>query len=318
LGDVKTKKPDWLVKRLFEVDSLLEIYGDPETAKSLMAVDISCCVATGKDFHGIPVKQGTSIYLAGEGQNGLKRRFNAWAISNQVKLDNTPIFLSSGSAALCDPEFLTEMQDAIRVVSAEHGEPVLIIIDTLARNFGPGDENSTKDMTLFIASLDTIREQTGAAIMLVHHTGHADKKRARGAMALRGALDAEYRMEIDSYDTVRLFCSKMKDHQKPEPMAFEIHAVELGILDDDGEPITSAILDRIDYEAPVINKPKSGKWQKIAQAELDNLVGGLAEGAEGVLFDAWKAACLKAGIPRNRFHELKENFNTRGNYVCPS
>ena len=138
-------------------------------------------------------------------------------------------------------------------------------------------------------------------------------------MALRGALDAEYRMEVDPYDTVRLFCSKMKDHQKPEPLAFQIRTVELGIFDEDGDPVTSAILDRIDYEPPATSKPKTGKHQKTAQAELERLCqdqGLLPD--DGVLFEDWKTACIAAGIPANRFHDLKKKFLVRDGYVYQS
>jgi len=34
--------------------------------------------------------------------------------------------------------------------------PVLVVIDTVARNFGPGDENSTKDMSTFIQAATMI------------------------------------------------------------------------------------------------------------------------------------------------------------------
>jgi hypothetical protein len=39
-----------------------------------------------------------------------------------------------------------EVLESVRHLAENHGEPVLIVVDTLARNFGNGDENSTKDM----------------------------------------------------------------------------------------------------------------------------------------------------------------------------
>ncbi|MEW6076673.1 MAG: AAA family ATPase [Thermodesulfobacteriota bacterium] len=315
LSEIETRRPDWLVKRFIEVDSLAQFYGDPESCKSLLSIDLAGCVSAGISFHGMPVKQGPVVYIAGEGWNGLRRRFTAWEIRHQVSLKDAPVFVSTGNAALSDAEFLKTVLDAINTVSEKDGTPVLIIVDTVARNFGPGDENSTKDMTAFISAVDMIREQTRAAILLIHHTGHGDKSRGRGSMALKGALDAEYRLEVDPFGTVRLYCSKIKEHERPDPMAFQIRTVDLGMVDEDSEPITSAVLDLVDFKPPSICKPKSGKWQKTAKAELDRLYDELSEGVDGVLFDAWKSACIQAGIPRNRFHEVKGQFHVKDNHV---
>jgi RecA-family ATPase len=98
-------------------------------------------------------------------------------------------------AALLDPESADQVIKAIDEIVSDIGVPViLIVIDTVARNFGTGDENSTKDMGMFIQGIDALRVRHQAAILLVHHTGHGDKSRGRGSMALKGALDAEYKL----------------------------------------------------------------------------------------------------------------------------
>ncbi len=84
LSDIQFKAPDWLIKHLIEKDSLNLLFGDPASTKTFVAIDLGCCVATGKDFKGMPVKQGPVVYIAGEGQNGLKRRFEARGIRNDI------------------------------------------------------------------------------------------------------------------------------------------------------------------------------------------------------------------------------------------
>lgn len=67
----------------------------------------------------------------------------------------------------------------------------LIVIDTLSRSHCL-DENSNGDMSHFISTLETIAVESGAAILLVHHTsksmalnGRGDEQQAsRGASAL--------------------------------------------------------------------------------------------------------------------------------------
>ena len=87
-------------------------------------------------------------------------------------------------------------QDAERVIAAaavvegRTGKAVqLVIIDTLARSMGAGDENSSQDMGAFIAACDQIRRATGATVLIVHHSGKSSNAGARGSSALLGAVD---------------------------------------------------------------------------------------------------------------------------------
>lgn len=52
---------------------------------------------------------------------------------------------------------------------AEHGVPVLLVVDTLARHID-GDENAPVDMGLFIAACDGLRERYRCAVLIVHHS----------------------------------------------------------------------------------------------------------------------------------------------------
>ena len=103
----------------------------------------------------------------------------------------------------------------------------MIVVDTLARNFGAGDENSTQEMGAFIAAMDDMRANwPGAVVLIVHHSGHGEKQRARGAMALKGALDFEYRLEKEDA-ALTLANTKMKDAEPPAEMFFSLDGVDL-------------------------------------------------------------------------------------------
>jgi hypothetical protein len=258
ISELELKCGEWTIKDFFEVDSLALIYGDSETLKSFGAIDMCACCASGKDFHGKKVKQGPAIYICGEGQNGIKRRLTAWSIHYDINLNQFPFYVSLVPAALCAQEETQYVIDRINEVAIEHGAPALVVLDTVARNFGPGDENSTKDMSTFIKSADAIRAAHGSTVLLVHHTGHNDKSRARGAIALRCALDAEYRFSRDKQDIIRCECTKMKDFEPIEPVAFKPITVDLGITDEDGRPVTSAVLEQTLYK-PRLGPGNSGK-----------------------------------------------------------
>ena len=182
----------WIVDDYIEADSLAQVFGDPGGGKSFVSIDLACCVATGKDWHGHQVQQGAVFYIAGEGHNGLARRFKGWELGNGTTLDGAPLFKSHRAAQLYDATEAALVADAIKTLSAECGHvPSMIVIDTLARNMG-GDENSTQDMNSFIQHLDTyLRQDYKCCVLVVHHSGAMDKDRSRGSTALKGALDAE-------------------------------------------------------------------------------------------------------------------------------
>lgn len=319
--------PNWLIRNIVETDSLLLIFGDPEAGKSFLAMDWAASVATGREWNGCRVQQGPVLYINGEGHNGVNRRFHAWRIANQCDLAEAPLFLSTVTTALTDEMGRAELEAVIADFIHNFGQPVLIVIDTLARNYGPGDENSTQDMTRAVATCDSIREMTKATVALVHHSGHADKTRARGSMVLRGALDAEYRMtRVDGGDTT-FEATKMKDAAHPAPMCFRFAEVELGVKDDEGKEVTSAVLRRTEMptegeEQRGPGQPSGkGKHQTKAMEVLCRLYAehitrvmraGRDPSEARVAIEVWRDNCLEAGIARNRFHEVQKSLvNTR-------
>src|SRR3546814_2539012 len=97
---------------------------------------------------------------------------------------------------------------------------------------------------------DSIREMTGAWVIAIHHSGHSDKSRARGSIVLRGAADTEYRMgRLNTGGDTLLESTKMKDGAKPPLMSFRFADVELGVQDEHGHEVTSAVLIQTHYNA---------------------------------------------------------------------
>lgn len=319
---MEVRPPQYLIREYLERDALALAFGDPGTAKSFLAVDWALSIASGRDWQGRRVEKCPVIYIAGEGHNGLARRLHAWCIRHGVELEDVPLFVSSTSAALTDPAVLDDVLIAIDVVSKAHGAPGLVVVDTVARNFGAGDENSTQHMGAFIQACDRLRADHVCTVLLVHHTGHGDKSRARGAMALKGALDAEYRLDRDEAGIIRLEATKMKDASHPEPLAFRLRPVELGLVDGDGEPVTSAVLEVTSYEPPPARgKAGRGKWQTLALEVLRELhvihranreESGYDPDGARVSLEVWRQACQERGVPRSKFYAVRDSLEKIG------
>lgn len=253
-GDLQLVAPRTIVRGIFEADSFAQLFGESGSAKTFWTISVACCIATGTKWFGRPVKKGPVVYIPGEGHAGVSRRIRAWSDDAGISIAKAPLFVRSGAAALLDPQSLSEVLAELQEVTEAEGPPVLIILDTVARNFGPGDENATPDMSAFVRACDTIRTACpNSTVLVVHHSGWASKDRGRGNGALKAALDAEYKIEKAANDLLVFSATKMKDAAFPKPIVFKLRSVELpGLRDEDGLPVTSAVLDEVQVE-PVAN-----------------------------------------------------------------
>ena len=311
----------YAIRRVLLLDSLADLIGAAGTFKSFVVIDWICCIATGTPWCGNEVRQGPVLLFLGEGRGGIPLRFRAWSIANGVGIEDAPIFISNEAAALTDETRAAELVAVVAEFQRQHGAPVLIVFDTLNRNFGPADENSTADMTRGIGVLDELRARTGACVLLLHHSGHADKSRARGSSVLIGAVDTEWRTARDDDGTVRLENSKMKEGPEHDGLAFRVMPVELGIDDDAGEAVTSVVLRPAAYmPAPAQGKAGRGKHQTTALRLLTEAIdrhranvekSGRDPDQARVALDTWRDLCAEAGIDRRRFPEvLRSLINT--------
>ena len=293
--------PDWLINGLFESDSLAVVYGPSGAGKSFWVLDGSLCVSSGKDFHGRKTKKGPVIYLAGEGHRGIVKRTFAWCIENNIDIDEQDWWLADRPFDLMSDQSVAEVISSIDHHTDGHA-PSIVVIDTLARNFGDGDENATKDMAKVIRSADAIRIKYRCLVIIVHHSGHTEG-RARGNSSLRGAMEYEYEVSQDSETTIIVTNKKMKDGEKPKQMSFELVDIDLGKFVD-GQKLASAVLRPVETKGEKQEKKITGENQKRAFSILESLyreqkntliLSGLTH-EPMVLIDDWRAAMKSEGM----------------------
>ena len=234
---------DWLVEGYLETDALSMLYGPSGSGKSFVAVALSCSIATGAPWHGCPVKAGPVFYVAGEGHSGLARRFAAWAKATGVPINrDTPLFKSNRAVPMLDKSAAESLRREVSRMATEAGQaPRMVVVDTLARNFGAGDENKQADANAFVEALDEIRREYGCHVMAVHHSGH-EQERARGSTVFRAAMDQELAVK-GTGGSMELLVTKMKDAEQPSPRRFRIAQIGLGVMDECGIEITGAHLE---------------------------------------------------------------------------
>ena len=214
---------EWLIENLVPQDGLVVLYGEPAAGKSFVALDWGLSVATGAPWLGHKVKQGEVVYIYAEGVRGLKPRADAW-LQEHGKVDTPSFRAVRVPVTIPDPE---ERAEFVKAVAAVSKHPRLIIIDTLARNFGEGNESLAQDMKTFVRGCDDLRSKfPDATVLVVHHPGKDQRKGARGSLALKGAADAEFAL-ARSGDGLTLKNEKQKDGEEARPISLELARVTL-------------------------------------------------------------------------------------------
>jgi hypothetical protein len=312
-----------------ESAGLIILYGPPGGGKTFVGLDWGACIATGRDYHGNPVKQGKVLYVAAEGQAGILRRLRGWRKHYGLPVKALTDFSVLPLPVQLDTEDLSLLLAAIRDLPDE--TPEVIFIDTLARSM-TGDENNTRDMNAIVRALDQIREESGAQVVVVHHTGKDESRGARGAIALTGATDTMFKILRKNDGTVLLLCERQKDEELSPPMAFRSIVADTGLKNSHGEYLTTLVLEH-DPDADLGEKKKTGGLKGAAKTALDALKTALDEQGEqpsdevagkmDVLLpgdrvvheDAWREIAYKMGISSTEKGQRQAFWTARNKLV---
>jgi len=214
--------PKWLVQGVLVEASIAAIYGPPESCKSFLAVDMAMAIASGMDWHGRTVERGGVLYIAAEGAPGLGKRMRAWKVNRGAQGRAFQLHLMRDELNLA-AEKDGGVRAFVQAVTDELGPLRLIVIDTLNQTAAGADENSAKDMGRYIASMKKLRDATGAAVVVVHHSGKDVSKGMRGSTALLGAMDTTVEVErsTDGH-SIKVAVHKQKDAEREGPMRFNL------------------------------------------------------------------------------------------------
>jgi hypothetical protein len=287
---------NYMVKGWLDRNCLSMLYGPSNAGKTFVALDIAMHIAAGKEWHGLRVNGGPVLYIAAEGGAGIRNRLAA------IKRER-PDMASAPFTLLPVGVDLHGQGDAQAICEIMPDEaPALVVVDTLARSMGAGDENTAKDAAMFVRNCDLIREATGAHVMVIHHTGKDEDRGARGSSALRAAVDNEIQIASVGSKVGQIISRKQRDQPTPETIWFDLRTVELGV-DEDGEPVTSAVVDLGKPPKPT-RKPLRGKNEVAMQALYDALRdhGTTKSGntwptnRKVVEVDHWRTACGVHGL----------------------
>lgn len=241
----------WVIKGWMPDGGVTMVYGESGVGKTFITLDMACHIAADLQWHGKKTRAGLVVYMAGEGNYGIRQRVAAWCKAHNVNaLDN--LLISNKAIDIDSPAAAAQIINAVHEITTD--DAVAIFIDTV-NNHMSGDENSAKDTRNMLNACQIVSRALNSSICLNHHTGHAadSKQRARGSSAWKASLDASI-LVAKNEDSIEISCTKMKDAEVPAPFYGKLDVVPLGWIDEDGEEIKGAVF-KID-NAPPVKKDK--------------------------------------------------------------
>lgn len=204
------------------------LYGASSSFKSYGVISMLCRVATKTHrWGGRNIKGGAVLYVAAEGGSSVMPRVGAWADKYN---DGKPLDLFYTLPLAVDlsvPANVNAMVKEIKRIAHHTGEPVRVVaVDTLSQSMMQGEENSASDVAKFMAGATRVFTETGAAVIIVHHSGKDSSKGMRGSSAAFANADAVIRVErID--DAVNLINEKQRTGPAQPTRGYMVPTVQL-------------------------------------------------------------------------------------------
>ncbi|MBF0449001.1 MAG: AAA family ATPase [Magnetococcales bacterium] len=189
---VKTPPPRrWLVVKVIPLGKVCLLVAPGGTGKSFFVVSLAISVASGLPVFGelqTGETGGVLLLFAEEDREELHRRFHNVINTTLADTENPEHF----HRLISNRVFARSMTGQNNLMTAKTGQEVtqtdyvdrlietareipnlkLIVVDPASR-FRGGEENLSEDTTRFVESLERVAQETGATILVVHHSNKA-------------------------------------------------------------------------------------------------------------------------------------------------
>ena len=260
---------EWLVDELFPSDGLASVFGKPGQGKTPLVLRLAIATAAGlPTFFGRRMEQhGPVVVFVGEDEAGVRDRVLAQLNEIDPLLIGAglPLYFTREPGRLTDPENIGMWLKRIHLVTGGV-PPRLVVVDTLARNFGGGNESATEDMQAFVDGCDLLsRRMEKCLVVCTHHPSKGNDEAGRGSGVLLGALDVELKVELVGRTKLIATPTKIKGGPIPEqPFVGNLVPVRHGLgFKSDGSPRSAITLDDTPPDPAAVFETVSGNAEMI-------------------------------------------------------
>lgn len=178
--------PVEIVQGIVAEHSKLVIGGGSKSFKTWLTIAIALCIAHGRPWLGRPSKRRRVFYINLELKSiSFKRRLKIVANALGITIDREWFKHISlrGKMAGVPPSILVSR--IIEIV--KHFKTEVVVLDPIYKANTDGDENSSRDQTVFFNHLDRITTDGGCTLILNDHFGKGNQSEKDPLDAIRGS-----------------------------------------------------------------------------------------------------------------------------------
>ncbi|HWQ25034.1 MAG TPA: AAA family ATPase [Gaiellaceae bacterium] len=212
----------WLVDGLIADKALTAIVGRWKTTKSYGMLDIAISIATGRPAFGrfaIP-EPGPVVFVNEEsGEAALWRRLDALCRGRAIRVDELRgrLWVAANKGVKLDAK---DWQT--KIIEEGRLRPRLFIFDPLARMKAPGrNESAQNEISFAIEFMRRLRDETGAGVAFVHHTGHQGEH-MRGSSDLESAWESRLSWKRDGQAAEVTIEAEHREAEPSAPFSYRI------------------------------------------------------------------------------------------------
>lgn len=215
--------PEWLIEGMFYEETMVEVFGEPNSGKSFVVIDEAIALRRGGTWCGRKiVRPGPVLYVNADGGRGFSDRARAWVeIHGEIEAPHE-FWTLPRAINLVRQADMSELRDLIAYLPAA---PVMIVFDTYSRCIPGVNENLQEFASMVVENLDRLRQEFHTSVKLVHHTDLSGAH-ARGSSVIIGACDTQARVEKSPDNIVTVKCEKQRDAAFFDPLYFQLGRVE--------------------------------------------------------------------------------------------
>ena len=264
----------WTIKHLIPAVGHGLLSGQWGTGKTFIMFDLAAALATGQPFLGHIIKRQCGVLLiAAEGADEVRLRLDAVVRAKCGGAERIPFRWYETTPRLLQKDaaktLIAMARQADKSLQAEFGVPLgLIIIDTITACAGytqAGGENDSATGQALMDVLKAMAQALGCFVLGVRHFGKSKVAGTRGTLVSEDASDLILaclgdRSLSGKVENTRLAVRKNRGGQQGQEYPFTLRLVEALEPDEDGEPITTMVVDWQPAGAPGGTGPGPDPW----------------------------------------------------------
>lgn len=262
-SELKLAKKAWLVDSIMGANDMIQIVGASELGKSFLIIDIALsCIYGLKWLEEYDTTPCNVMYLACEmSESEIAKRITGWHQERNIPVDPAKDFIVFpnpvdflGNTRHPAESRVTTIDDVLSITPAllakkqlNSSLPLLIIVDTKARNAIGLDENASSDSGAILENCDRLRKELNATLVVIHHEPKRVFKQpadgsGRGHGSFFNGIDTNIWVDRDEDEPAKVLVKNTKQRGAAKFDTIEITLKPQTIELEDGEMDSTVVV----------------------------------------------------------------------------